>query len=262
MIAARTTPSARSEPTLLAYIIGELVLSRFVPAAIIGFIVAAKLTGLIRRLQASGPPDAPFLALPAYLLQQGLTILFLAIIVVLFVVRRPVIGKHSPVVGGLVALAGSFALSVPVAGEVLEENTSALFASTVFISVGVGFSVLSLIALGRCFGVMPEARGLVTSGPYSLVRHPLYVGETISALGLVMATASFPYVGVFFVYCGLQYWRALNEEKALQEVFPEYEEYCRHTARFLPSFHRLLRPAPALHSSHSKMSEGPARSIH
>ncbi len=231
--ADKSLEGRRKRGGLVQYVVTELLLSRVFPASVFGLIVIAKTEALARRLT---PADARHLdpALFAFLAQQALTVVFVSLIVLLFLIRRPVIGQHSSLTGGLVALAGTFALTVPVGAKVLEDNTTVLLLSSAIVLVGVGFSVASLIALGRCFGLAPEARGLVTYGTYAWVRHPLYVGETISALGLVVGTASLPMAGVFVVYCGLQYWRTLNEEKALVDVFPEYEEYRRRTARFLP----------------------------
>ena len=50
-------------------------------------------------------------------------------------------------------------------------------------------AVLTLSFLGRSFSVMPEARRLVTDGPYGLVRHPLYVCEILGLLAILLQIA-------------------------------------------------------------------------
>jgi protein-S-isoprenylcysteine O-methyltransferase Ste14 len=40
--------------------------------------------------------------------------------------------------------------------------------------------------LGRSFSIFPEGRELVTHGPFSVVRHPLYLTEQIAALGTML----------------------------------------------------------------------------
>jgi protein-S-isoprenylcysteine O-methyltransferase Ste14 len=65
---------------------------------------------------------------------------------------------------------------------------------TILAILGYGLILWSLLTLGGRFGIAPADRGLVTSGPYRLVRHPMYLGElllrgamAISAPNLVMA---------------------------------------------------------------------------
>ena len=53
---------------------------------------------------------------------------------------------------------------------------------------GLAFSLASVAVLGRCFGILPDVRGLVVRGPYRLVRHPLYLGELTAALGIVVGS--------------------------------------------------------------------------
>jgi protein-S-isoprenylcysteine O-methyltransferase Ste14 len=45
----------------------------------------------------------------------------------------------------------------------------------------------SRIYLGRRFGFLPANRGIVASGPFSIVRHPIYSGWFVLMLGLLMA---------------------------------------------------------------------------
>lgn len=195
----------------------------------------ARLQAFVQRLAAEIDYTSPLTL--SVTLQRGLTIVFLSIVVALFILRRPVIGPHSPLPGALVALAGTFLPAIPVAATPREDDLTIMALSSALMLFGTSLSIASLLALGRCFGVLPEARGLVTRGPYARIRHPLYLSEAVSLLGLVVATAS-PFMGmVFALHCGLQYWRALNEEKALQDAFPEYEAYRQRTARFLPGIH-------------------------
>jgi protein-S-isoprenylcysteine O-methyltransferase Ste14 len=93
----------------------------------------------------------------------------------------------------------------------------------------------SVISLGRCFGVLPEARGLVTRGPYRLVRHPVYLGEIGACTGLAVAAASPLNAALLAVLVLAQLVRMGFEEQALEEAFPvDYAEYASRTPRLLP----------------------------
>lgn len=229
----RPDPPRRRWPVaFLHYLVSELFLSRVFPAGVFGAALFTRVQDFAQRLQANTDYASP-LAIST-ILQRGLTIVFVAILVILFLIRRPVAGRRSPFLGAVIALAATFFPAIPANAPILEDDITLMIMSSVLILVGTSLSIASLVVLGRCFGVLPEARGLVTTGPYALVRHPLYLSEGVSVLGLVVATAS-PTIGCLFVlYCGLQYWRALGEERALRSIFPEYEAYSRRTARFLP----------------------------
>jgi protein-S-isoprenylcysteine O-methyltransferase Ste14 len=112
---------------------------------------------------------------------------------------------------------------------------------------GFAWMLLAVSVLGRCFGVLPEARGLVTRGPYGVVRHPVYLGEIGACLGLVVAApAPINAVG-FACFVAAQAVRMNLEERALQAAFPEYESYARRVPRLIPRPRRpasVLAPAP------------------
>src|SRR5262249_24431424 len=95
----------------------------------------------------------------------------------------------------------------------------------------------SLATLGRCFGLFPEARGLVRSGPYRMVRHPVYLGELVSAVGLLLAKPHPLIVLVFAASVGLQYWRTGYAERALSTAFPDDSpNYAQRVPRLVPGW--------------------------
>ena len=53
----------------------------------------------------------------------------------------------------------------------------------VFVAIAACLSLASLLSLGRLFGVRPALRGLATRGPYSLIRHPMYLAYIVSDFG-------------------------------------------------------------------------------
>ena len=53
----------------------------------------------------------------------------------------------------------------------------------VLIVAGASLSLVSLLSLGRFFGVRPALRGLATRGPYHLLRHPLYLAYVLQDIG-------------------------------------------------------------------------------
>ena len=109
----------------------------------------------------------------------------------------------------------------------------------------------SVLALGRCFGVLPEARGLVTRGPYRAVRHPVYLGEITACAGLALAAPSLRNGLVLAVFVGAQLVRMGFEERALTHAFPEYAAYAERTPRLVPRpglSRRTIADATAAHA--------------
>ena len=62
-------------------------------------------------------------------------------------------------------------------------NVTFPLAGLVLVILAAGLSLVSLLTMGRLFGVRPALRGLVTRGPYELVRHPIYLSYVIADIG-------------------------------------------------------------------------------
>ncbi|WP_437929381.1 isoprenylcysteine carboxylmethyltransferase family protein [Sorangium sp. So ce291] len=108
-------------------------------------------------------------------------------------------------------------------------------AGTLLIVMGMALAVTSIGWLGKSFSVMPEARRLVTGGPYRLVRHPVYLATMIQGAGLILLYPSIAALLIYTTELALQVIRMGYEERVLRETFPEYDDYARQTsARLVP----------------------------
>jgi protein-S-isoprenylcysteine O-methyltransferase Ste14 len=76
---------------------------------------------------------------------------------------------------------------------------------------------------------------VITTGPYSIIRHPMYLGVIVMILLTPIALGSWRAVPVFLLYLPLIVWRIVNEEKVLLRDLPGYREYCqKRRYRLLP----------------------------
>ncbi len=109
-----------------------------------------------------------------------------------------------------------------------------LLMSAALLFIGNAFTIAVLLRLGRSFSIMPEARKLVTWGPYAVIRHPLYLAEQTAMLGVFIQFASLPAAALFAAQFLCQFRRMLNEEAVLERAFPDYAAYKARTARLVP----------------------------
>ena len=91
-------------------------------------------------------------------------------------------------------------------------------------AVGLSVVCAGKLSLGRSFGLMPANRGIVSSGLYRAVRHPIYMGYLITHVGFLAANPS-PWNAVLLL-CGdiALMWRAVCEEAILSRD-PAYRAY-------------------------------------
>jgi protein-S-isoprenylcysteine O-methyltransferase Ste14 len=65
----------------------------------------------------------------------------------------------------------------------------------------------------------------------------VYLGELVSALGLVVARPNVVIAGLLVIFAALQYGRTVYEERALATTFPvDYPAYARRVPRLLPGW--------------------------
>ena len=105
------------------------------------------------------------------------TLAFLVLLVVMFAVRHIPQRAASGFYPRFAAVAGTF-LSVGFLLLPPQELSYVLYlASLLLVIAGTVFAICAVLVLGRSISLLPEARRLVTKGPYALVRHPLYLGR-------------------------------------------------------------------------------------
>lgn len=156
------------------------------------------------------------------------------LLIYLLVVRAKPVAKSRGVLPRVFGFAGTFLgvgiLQLPVAPLTL----SLQILAALLIGLGSLGSLLVLWNLGKSFSIMPEARRLVTAGPYGWVRHPLYTMEIVTILGTALQFKA-PWSWLITLGVVVLLWvRSHYEEQVLGETYPEYGAYRSRTKRFIP----------------------------
>lgn len=94
-----------------------------------------------------------------------------------------------------------------------------------------GFFLLFLVFRENAFASaiieVTANQKVITTGPYSIVRHPLYVSGLIIMLGTPLALGSWWGLLLFIPFTLVIIWRLLDEEKFLSKNLQGYSEYCQ-----------------------------------
>jgi protein-S-isoprenylcysteine O-methyltransferase Ste14 len=99
---------------------------------------------------------------------------------------------------------------------------------------GAVLSLWPLWYLRRNFSVEPEARNLVTDGPYRWARHPIYAVYLLINAGILLRHLTVPLTLVLAGWLALLLVRVRYEEGVLARAFPQYAEYRRRVGAFGP----------------------------
>jgi protein-S-isoprenylcysteine O-methyltransferase Ste14 len=150
------------------------------------------------------------------------------------------VGGRAPVVANISAF-GLFFLSLLIfSGSTEASMALPLALSGCLLAVaGAALVLRSRAQLGPAWSFVPKAdqgMGLVTTGPYGLVRHPIYLGLALLAIGEALAFGSWP--ALMIVLSGIVptfAWRARAEETLLSRTFGErYALYQKQTNMIIP----------------------------
>jgi protein-S-isoprenylcysteine O-methyltransferase Ste14 len=92
--------------------------------------------------------------------------------------------------------------------------------------IGLMWQIFAKSSLWRSFGLLPANRGIVTTGAYRFVRHPIYLGYLIADIGFLLCNFSWYNTLVFAGQFALQGYRIIREEKMLS-TDERYVDYTR-----------------------------------
>jgi protein-S-isoprenylcysteine O-methyltransferase Ste14 len=116
-----------------------------------------------------------------------------------------------------------------------------------FVIEEIGLSLIIIGAFGRVWAALyvsgRKGRVLVTAGPYSVCRHPLYLSSLTMGLGIVAALQNLLLLLPLALFHLESYFLTiLAEERELTQRFgPQYEDYRKGVPRLFPAFWRYRR---------------------
>jgi protein-S-isoprenylcysteine O-methyltransferase Ste14 len=91
---------------------------------------------------------------------------------------------------------------------------------------GVALSQISRVYMGRSFGILPGNRGIISKGPFALVRHPIYAGWFVLTVGYLASYPSWMNCFITMAMLPLMMWRIRLEEDLLS-ADADYRKYRR-----------------------------------
>ena len=145
-----------------------------------------------------------------------------ATVVVSLLSRRTLIRDWNPLIIVGTAYASSLwflLINVTTVSHILPETPA--LALQFFAAL---WTINAKVTLGRSFGWLPANRGVVDTGVYRIIRHPIYFGYALSHIGFLLANFNIQNALVLATVYVSQIYRLLQEEKFLIKD-PAYRAY-------------------------------------
>lgn len=168
------------------------------------------------------------------LLSEGCVVLFYLIIGGIMLLRPEPVRQAKGLGPALLALAGTYGTWLIPFLPHGPELTVLGVGSAALLLCGEVMIIYTLLTLGWSFSLIPQARALVTRGPYALIRHPLYLFEEIAIGGILLHYAWFAALPFLLLHGGVQLRRIKLEEEILMASLPDYAAYAKRTSRLIP----------------------------
>jgi protein-S-isoprenylcysteine O-methyltransferase Ste14 len=164
-----------------------------------------------------------------------LVLAFYLLLVVSYVRRKPpATSDSSPVVWAAAFTATAAPFLVPIVGGHVADSGVRVAISALVLLAGAAFMLWAMANLGKNISLIPQARQVVTRGPYRWVRHPLYTAEIVNTDGVCLVlSGAWPWL-VLAAMISIQYFRARREEALLTATLPDYAAYQARTPMLVP----------------------------
>lgn len=125
----------------------------------------------------------------------------------------------------------------PLAPYAFQPNYLFKHAALVIAIAGLLMIALAILQLNKNLTPFPtpvESGSLIQTGLYKFIRHPIYSGIILIALGFGFYGGSIWKIIIGFALWILFYFKSVYEEILLTNQYPEYEAYRKNTNRFFP----------------------------
>ncbi len=150
------------------------------------------------------------------------TIAFYMLVAVLLLIRKPAQADSSRVMHWVVALGATW---LPFIIVPTDNTPRLLVMASIPIEIVAFIIILTALAtLGRGFGIIAARREIRTRGIYSYIRHPLYAGEMVGFIAVLMQNPSVYNICLFLTVVGCQLLR-IQEEESILSGDPAYVDY-------------------------------------
>jgi len=180
-------------------------------------VIAISMIFLIRRIAQYHD----FLFKPLWVVE---TLIFFAILMSYAIRTEPLERSQGfreiliPLIGGVTP----FVLLLTPPSPWIVHNIYSLYAVFYWMTAATSLTCWGIWTLRRSFSITVEARVLVTNGPYRWLRHPIYLGEILTAGGVLVWRFSPQNLALFIIFVQVQILRARWEEEKLKKFFPHY----------------------------------------